>query len=137
MVRSGSDAAAHAAWWIATDVAARMGWPTPIMKRQLTVVNGGQPCGMSVDLAAPARRGDHEWQCRYTLHWPDGVKEGAAYGIDAVQALILALNMVAVRLCASDAHEEQRLFWESVGDGYGFPLSATIRDLAQGADRSP
>ena len=62
--------------------------------------------------------------------------EGAASGIDAVQALILALNIVAVRLYTSDAHREQRLFREAVGDGYGFPLPANVRDLAQGADRS-
>ena len=106
------------------------------MKRQLTLLREGQPFPMCVDIAAPTRCEDHAWECRYALHWPGDTREGAAYGIDAVQALTLALNIVAAHLYTSDFHKERRLFWESLGDGYGFPLPANIRDLGEGADRS-
>ena len=105
------------------------------MKRRLTVVNEGLSSCMDVDVNPPTENGEDEWKCEYALHWPDGTKDGAAYGIDAVQALTLALNIVAAHLYTSDFHKEKRLFWESLGNGYGFPLPANIRDLGEGADR--
>jgi hypothetical protein len=43
--------------------------------------------------------------------------------------------MVAFFLYHSDFHKEGRLVWEKLGDGYGFPLSHSFKDLAQGADK--
>ena len=57
------------------------------------------------------------------------------YGVDALQALNLALNIVAVRLYSSDLHKQGKLFWEKLGDGYDFLIGGHMRDLAEGSDR--
>jgi len=44
------------------------------------------------------------------------------------------MNMIAFYLYGSSYHREKQLFWEQIGDGYGFPLSNGFRSLAEGAD---
>lgn len=47
----------------------------------------------------------------------------------------LALQMIGIELYTNTAHEEGRLRWESEGQGYGFPVPATARDLLIGDDK--
>jgi hypothetical protein len=58
-----------------------------------------------------------------------------AMGVDAVQALELALKMIGALIYTSDHHAAGNLMWEAQGKGYGFPVSRTIRDLLVGDDK--
>ena len=75
------------------------------------------------------------WTCSFEIGWPEGMDVSHAMGDDAVQALRLAMEKIAVQLYASRYHKAGMLFW-SQGGGYGFPLPAVARDLAIGDDRS-
>ena len=56
-------------------------------------------------------------------------------GVDAVQALELALRMIGAFIYGSDHHESGNLIWGAPGQGYGFPVPNTIRDLLIGEDK--
>ncbi|MGQ3357354.1 MAG: DUF6968 family protein [Phreatobacter sp.] len=75
------------------------------------------------------------WRCRYEIGWPDALRESAAWGADALQALHLAMQKIAVDLYGSDAHREGRLSWPGQGAGYGFPMPKSGRDLLVGCDK--
>ena len=60
---------------------------------------------------------------------------GKAPGLDAVQALELALKMIGALIYASDHHASGRLMWLEPGKGYGFPVTSGIRDLVVGEDK--
>ena len=77
----------------------------------------------------------HDWRCQYEIEWPDGPARFAAHGIDSIQALVLALQMISGELYASKPHRLGRLQWNSSGDGYGFPPPPNIRDELTGEDR--
>ncbi|WP_421684504.1 hypothetical protein HKW98_09185 [Stutzerimonas urumqiensis] len=57
----------------------------------------------------PHRAAGGEYQCRYTLHWPDHAEHGYACGEDGVQALMLAMKKVHIGLVESDAYKQGRL----------------------------
>jgi hypothetical protein len=69
------------------------------------------------------------------IDWPEGTLEAAAVGVDAVQALDLALRMVGTQIYASDHHASGKLRWLEPGKGYGFPVTKGIRDLLVGDDK--
>jgi len=56
------------------------------------------------------------------------------HGVDAMQALILTLQMIGDRLHFSDYHKTGRLYFETPGSGYGFPVPKNARDLLIGDD---
>jgi hypothetical protein len=60
----------------------------------------------------------------------------AAGGVDAVQALDLAMRMIGAQIYASDHHASGKLMWLEPGKGYGFPVTKGIRDLLTGDDRN-
>lgn len=60
----------------------------------------------------------------------------SAGGVDAVQALELALKIIGAQLYASDHHASGRLMWEAPGKGYGFPVPTSMRDLLIGDDKN-
>ena len=70
-----------------------------------------------------------------TIGFPNGVKESAAHGIDAVQALVLAINDIGNDLYFSDYHKMGRLKWGEPDKGYGFPVTKNVRDLLIGDDK--
>jgi Domain of unknown function (DUF6968) len=75
------------------------------------------------------------WKVRYEIEWPDGKFEREGYGEDAVQALILTLQMIGAVLYTSEAHASGNLFWLEPGTGYGFLMPRTTRDLLIGDDK--
>jgi hypothetical protein len=77
-----------------------------------------------------------DWICRFEIDWPEGKAERWGAGIDAIQALVIALNMVGAEIYASKHHETGQLVWLAPGRGYGFPISNNIRDLLVGDDRA-
>ncbi len=78
---------------------------------------------------------DRCWACRYTIGWPNGIKSRAAYGLDSVQALVLAINSIGNDLYFSDYHKSGRLRWGEPNQGYGFPVTKNARDLLVGYDK--
>jgi hypothetical protein len=75
------------------------------------------------------------WSCKFEVDWPDGLLAMSAGGVDAVQALDLALKMIGAQIYASDHHASGKLMWEEPGKGYGFPVANNIRDLLVGDDK--
>ena len=72
--------------------------------------------------------------CRFEIGWPEGKFEAFAGGVDDIQALLLAHQMIGALLYTSDHHESGHLSWLEPGRGYGFPVPHSIRDLLIGDD---
>lgn len=75
------------------------------------------------------------WSCQWEIQWPGRTRANVARGVDAVQALIHALQMVGSELYCCDAHEGGLLSWTSEWRGYGFPVPPTLRDNLKEDDR--
>lgn len=82
----------------------------------------------------PPQEGERDWSCAYEIGWPDGPRRGFGYGIDATQAMLLALKAVGTDLYTTDYHRSGRLRWIEPGDGYGYPVPKIIRHLLVGGD---
>src|SRR5262245_4244285 len=87
-----------------------------------------------IRIFAPQRRGD-SWMCHFEIDWPDEKVVLDAGGVDSVQAMELALRMIGAFIYGSDHHASGNLIWEAPGQGYGFPVPNTIRDLLVGEDK--
>jgi hypothetical protein len=107
---------------------------TVIASRMLAVDIEDGEVEVPVRIFLPVDAADH-WRCDYEIGWPHGTKRGCGNGIDAVQALLSALQMVGVALYTSEAHTSGSLKWDEPGGGYGFPLGRGVRDLYQGRDK--
>jgi hypothetical protein len=59
----------------------------------------------------------------------------AAGGVDDVQAIAIALQMIGAFLYASDHHASGKLVWLEAGKGYGFPVPNNLRDMLIGDDK--
>lgn len=88
---------------------------------------------VSVSISAP-ERAEVDWVCRFEIGWPEGAEKRFAMGIDAVQALFFAMQMIGAEVYASRHHEAGNLVWMEPGRGYGFPVPNSIRDLLVGDD---
>jgi hypothetical protein len=75
------------------------------------------------------------WFCRYEIGWPEGAKTGEAWGADAIQAVQLTMQAIALRLYGSSYHAERSLYWQKPGKGYGFPLPKNLADEHIGDDK--
>lgn len=104
-----------------------------IATRVLTLQNAERSIEIPIKIFAPEPE-KVDWSCRFQIGWPDGTLERAAVGVDAIQALLLALQMIGAQIYASDHHAAGKLSWLAPGQGYGFPVSAGIRDLLVGSD---
>ncbi len=87
-----------------------------------------------IRIFAPKHEGT-SWSCKLEVDWPDGTLTMAAGGVDAVQALELALNIIGAQIYASDHHASGKLMWLEPGKGYGFPVTHNIRDMLVGDDK--
>lgn len=77
---------------------------------------------------------DNSWACHYEIDWPDATRSSAAHGVDAVQALKLAMPEIGAELYASTYHTQGTLMFEKPGNGYGFPVPKPLRDDLVGDD---
>lgn len=89
---------------------------------------------ITVSIFEPIQR-DLDWSCSFSIDWPDRKVTREIYGIDAIQSLDLALLMIGADLYASEYHTNGQLIWLELGDGYGFPVPAIIRDKLIGSDK--
>ena len=106
---------------------------TVIATRTLMLQTGGGNAEVPVRVFAP-EPDDNAWICRFEIDWPEGKHERWAAGVDAVQALVQALQIIGVLLYTSKQHKSGRLMWYEPGTGYGFPVTNNLRDLLIGDD---
>jgi len=104
-----------------------------IIQRSLTYKVAAASVEIPITVHLP-QHGKHDWICAYDIAWPDGTRHGFGYGIDSAQALLLALHAIGTDIYTSDYHQSGQLYWERPGQGYGFPVPRTIRDLLIGED---
>src|SRR5690349_1939108 len=76
------------------------------------------------------------WRCRFEIGWPDKPKQAWSGGHDSMQALSLTLVHIGVDLYTSGYHEAGELMWDEPAEGYGFPVTASLRHLLVGRDRN-
>lgn len=88
-----------------------------------------------IRIFAPEGEG-REWSCRYEIDWPEGTQIMRAWGVDSVQAILLAFQMIGADIYTSNYHRSGRLIFEEPGQGCGFPVPASLRDLLVGNDRT-
>lgn len=105
-----------------------------IAKRELQVIEKGQSRPLPVEIHAPVAT-EHDFVVAYEIGWPGAPRKSFAAGVDAMQALHLALQKIGGELYASKAHAEGRLSWPGQGEGYGFPVPNTARDMLVGNDK--
>jgi hypothetical protein len=106
---------------------------TVIATRTLTLDANAGKVEIPIRVFAP-EAGDNVWMCRFDIDWPEGKLERWAAGVDAVQALLQALQIIGVILYTSKHHRSGRLMWYEPGTGYGFPVTSNLRDLLIGDD---
>jgi hypothetical protein len=105
-----------------------------IATRLLKLRRAGKDIDIPIRIFAPTREAA-DWACQFEIGWPDQTLTMAAMGVDAVQALELALKMIGAQIYASDHHASGKLMWLEPGKGYGFPVTSGIRDLLVGDDK--
>ncbi|MCP8938048.1 hypothetical protein NK718_05930 [Alsobacter sp. SYSU M60028] len=104
-----------------------------IVSHTIYLRNADGESPVSIDIHRPEKRGK-VWSCQYDIDWPEGKRVFASAGYDALQALVLALQMIGAELYSSTYHQEGRLRAYENEKGYGFPIPSTLRDLAVGID---
>jgi Domain of unknown function (DUF6968) len=108
---------------------------TIIATRSLVLQDNDRNVEIPIRIYAP-ERAKTDWICRFDIEWPQGRVERWGAGIDAVQSLWIALQMIGAEIYTSRHHESGRLSWLTPGCGYGFPVPKNIRDLLVGDDKS-
>ena len=106
-----------------------------IATRVLKLRRGTAEIPVPIQIFAPEQH-HIDWGCRFQIAWPDETITMEAMGVDAVQALELAMKMIGAFIYTSDHHASGDLMWERPGEGYGFPVAHTIRDLLIGDDKT-
>ncbi len=105
------------------------------LTRELNLEIDGRLRKVPVVLSEP-REDQGSWFCRYEIAWPEGTSSDDIGGADALQALYLAMQAVALTIYANPHHKAGRLYWYYPGGGYGFPMAkAGYGDLV-GEDRT-
>ena len=106
-----------------------------IASRELNFRDGDTLRKIPIRLFSPLRLGSGTWTCRYEVGWPDRPSVNEGSGVDAIQAIIVALQMVGAEIYTSNYHEAGMLYLDAAGHGYGFPVPHAIRDLLVGDDK--
>ncbi len=107
-----------------------------IAVRHYSLVENGRPAEVTVRLFQPEPYPDElNYRCRFQVEWPSKTQDLHAGGVDAIQALILALQMLGAIINTSDAVKEGKLVWHEPGGGFGLPVPRNIEDILQGDDR--
>jgi hypothetical protein len=100
----------------------------------LTLREGARESDISVCIHASESDASGSWSCRYEVGWPDKKSVKDAWGVDAIQAFVLALQMIGAEIYTSGYHKDGLLYLDAPGRGYGFPVTAGLRDLLMGDD---
>lgn len=104
-----------------------------VLSRLLTYESDHGDIAVEVQVESPIQ-GAEDWSCAYRIAWPNAARNGFGHGVDAVQAMLLALHAIGTDIYTSDYHRSGRLRWEQAGQGYGFPVPPVIHGLLVGED---
>lgn len=69
-------------------------------------LDGGE---LVVSFYRPEKVPGSDFKCRWTIGWPGGAKGHYAYGVDSIQALMLAMRSVHIELVESEAYKSGKL----------------------------
>ncbi|WP_035715114.1 DUF6968 family protein [Azorhizobium doebereinerae] len=105
-----------------------------IASRILTLTLPTGTVEVPIRIYAPEFSGT-SWSCRYETDWPEGRRTMSSRGFDAVQALLMAMQMIAADIYASNYHAAGQLHFQPDWEGYGFPVTGMMRDMLIGDDR--
>lgn len=105
-----------------------------IASRTLKVRTGAIIAEVPIRVFRPERTKEESWSCRYEIDWPDRTWTMTAFGIDGIQAILNAFQMIGAEIYTSDYHRAGLLFFEMPGHGYGFPGPGSLRHLLEGDD---
>lgn len=106
----------------------------PVASRLLNLATAHGVQQFELRIFAPKQHDGQGWECPYEIDWPGAPRRFAGAGVDSIQALIIALEMIGAELYASNAHKEGRLFFREAGSGYGMPVPAMMRSALIGDD---
>jgi hypothetical protein len=104
--------------------------------RNLKLRKADRDVDVLVELFSPECADDGTWFCNYRIGWPEGRWESRAGGVDSIQALVLALQMIGSDVNTSNYRKSGQLYLDAPGRGYGFPVPPTLRDLLVGDDKT-
>lgn len=105
-----------------------------IASRTLMLRNGSEEISIPIRIFAPEKETHGSWSCRYEIDWPDKKHALDVGGLNSAQAMVLALQSIGAEIYSSSYHKSGKLFFDKPGNGYGFPVVPTLRDLLQGDD---
>ncbi|MDB5594725.1 MAG: hypothetical protein JWM36_1686 [Hyphomicrobiales bacterium] len=100
-----------------------------IAQRTFQIKSGDGTTPLAISIFSPREVEADHWACDYEIDWPEGKRRFAGHGIDSVQALVIALQMIGTY------HRAGRLIYPGLPGGFGFPVAGNVRDLLEGADR--
>ena len=100
----------------------------PIASRQYTY--DGEPLQCRFCLPVADRT---DYYCEYEIDWPTGMRSRKVYGIDAVQALVLAMKAAHTDLLMARKDHGVSLQWLDMQQ-LGLPMSSALQDLDPSAD---
>jgi hypothetical protein len=106
-----------------------------IATRVLTARTAQGDVDIPIRIFAP-EKAEIDWSCRFDIGWPEEMLTRAAFGVDPVQSLFIAMQMIGAQIYASSYHEKGLLKWQGSERGYGFPVPNGIRDMLVGDDRT-
>jgi hypothetical protein len=67
------------------------------------------------------------FRCRVEIDWPEGVRSKSMGGVDEVQALLLAMQIVHTDLLAARENDGRKVSWLN-DRSLGLPIPDSIRD---------
>jgi len=105
-----------------------------IANRLLKLRRASADVEIAIRLHMPEQTADGVWLCKYEIDWPHGIWKHAALGIDSIQSIVLALQMIGAEIYSSEYHKSGDLMLEAPMRGYGFPVPKSLRDLLIGDD---
>jgi hypothetical protein len=105
-----------------------------IASRILVLRTGTASIQISVRVFAPRQQEPRAWSCQYQIEWPEGKETREMWGVDSIQALVLALQAIGSDIYTSSYHKTGNLFFETPGQGYGFPVPVSLRGYLVGND---
>ncbi len=107
-----------------------------IAKRTLIASEAGARVFVEVRIYQPqTQESGLDWSCDYEIAWESILRRNTVSGVDAIQALYLALQAIGAELYAGRPSALSGLTWLESDQGFGFPLPSNLRDLAVGEDK--
>ena len=96
----------------------------PFIQRVVVVDGQAVPCRFFKPVPD---RGD--FRCRIEVLWPEGVYSKEIYGVDEVQALLLAMQTAHTELLVAREHGQRTILWLGERE-LGLPAAPAVSDWA-------